>query len=268
MLKLNKLLALVEASTPMFRKLIAEYKSFFEKKQGDFQGIRKEYFPKDGMADLPSERQFKKIVTTVEEKLQYFENNSAEHLNNIMNVEATNASGVAKVELKVGEFSFGKLSTLELMKLKSILEKEGLELMYAVMPVRSDAEIWEPAEDELYVGRDVYETARLSGVKRSVAKAEYILEDPNIVKMIERGGIDVSRYTPVKSVKDTVVDLGDYTLQHFSGETTQRYRASVLAKRSELKRAIDGALKEANDVAVVRSEFDARRLFAYLHGVE
>lgn len=268
MLKLNKLLALVEASTPMFRKLIAEYKGFFEKKQGDFQGVRKEYFPKDGMADLPSERQFKRVVTTVAEKLQYFEDNSVEHLNNIMNVEATNASGGARVELKVGEFSFGSLSTLELMKLKSILEKEGLEPMYAVMPVRSDAEIWEPAEDELYVGRDIYETARLSGTKKTVAKAEYILEDPNVIKMIERGGIDVSRYTPVKSVKDTVVDLGDYTLQHFSGETTQRYRASVLARRSELKRAIDGALKEANDVAVVRSGFDAKQFFVYLHGVE
>lgn len=258
--KLNKLLALIESSTPVFRKLIQEYKAFFSGKQGEFQGIRKEYFPKDGTADLPSERQFKKVVTTVREKLDYLEENSINHLDNVMNMEATNASGTAKAELKVGNVSFGVLSSLELMKLKSILEKEGLEAMYSVMPVRSDAEIWTPTTDEMYAGRDIYETARLTGVKKSLMKTEYILEDPNLKNMT-----DTSRYSPVKSVKDTVVDLGDYTLQGFSGETTHRHRANVLSRRSALLEAINGALKEANDAVVVESEFSAQQLFDYLH---
>jgi len=261
MLKLNKLLALVESSTPVFRKLIAEYKLFFEKKQGEFQGVRKTYTPREGTKDEPSMRQFKQVVTTIQEKLKYMEQNSFEHLNNVMSVEATNASGAAKAELVVNGISFGKLSTLELMKLKSILEKEGLEAMYATIPVRSDAEIWNPTIDPLYQNREIMETPMQTGVSKSIEKEEYILADPNLKNMA-----DTSRYTPVKSVKNTIVDLGDYTLQHFSGESTHKYRASILKKRSDLLEAINGAIKEANDVPVVQSEFSAFKLFDYLHG--
>lgn len=259
LIKLNKLLALVESSTPVFRKLIAEYKSFFEKKQGEFKGIRKTYAPREGTKDEPSMHQFTRVVTTVPEKLRYLEKIGAEHIDQVMSVEATNAAG-AKVELKVGDFSFGLMSALELMKLRSILEKEGLNDMYAVMPVRSDAEIWDPTTDLMYTGRDVWETPLQKGESKTIEKEEYILEDPNLKNMT-----DTSRYTPVKSVRSTIVTLGDYTLQSFSGETTHTYRAGVLAKRSALIKAIEGALKEANDVAVVKSEFTGARLFEYLH---
>lgn len=196
MLKLNKLLALVESSTPMFRKLIAEYKSFFEKKQGEFQGIRKTYTPREGVKDEPSMRQFKQVVTTVKEKLDYLEENSINHINGLMNIEATNASGVAKAELKVPgpngiEVSFGRLSTLELMKLKSILEKEGLESMYASIPVKSDSELWYACTDPMYAGRDISMSPMSSGVNRTIEKEEYILMDPNLKNMA-----DTSKYTP------------------------------------------------------------------------
>lgn len=269
MVKLNKLLAIVESSTPVFRKLIAEYKNFFEKKQSEFLGVRKTYSPRADTIDLPSERQLKLVVTTVREKLEYLEDNGITHLDNIMRIEATNASGNAKAELKVeyGDrfISFGRLSTLELMKLKSILEKEGLEGMYAVMPVRSDSEIWNPTTEESYDGRDIYETERQSGIKRTLTKAEVILEDPNI-RMLAEKGADISRYTPTKTVKESPVEIGDYTVQHFSGETTHRHRAEVLQRRSELLKAINGAIKEANDVETVESEFSAEQLFEYLHG--
>lgn len=265
MVKLNKILGVVESSTSVFRKLIADYKTFFEKKQGEFQGTKKTYTPREGTKDEPSMRQNKLVVTTVKEKLEYLEDNAINHIDNVLNIEATNASGTAKAELKVPygniEISFGNLSTLELMKLKSILEKEGLEAMYACIPVRSDSEIWNLTTNEMYQDREIYETPLVSGVNKSMDKEEYILEDLNLKHMT-----DTSRYTPVKSVRNKILELGDYTLQHFSGEATHRYRAGVLARRSELLKAISGAIKEANDVPVVESEFSAQRLFNYLHG--
>jgi hypothetical protein len=262
-MKLNVLLAKVETSTPVLRKLISDYKVFFDKKQGEFQGIRKTYSPREGMKDEPSEREFVRVVTTVAEKLDYLEQTAEEHINNVMAVEATNASGRARVELKVGDVSFGMLSSLELMKLKSILEKEGLEPMYATMPVRSDSIIWEPTTDETYTDRDIYETEKTSGIRRSIVKTSYILEDPNIKNMT-----DSSRYQPVTATRDVPIELGDYTLQKFSGETTHRYRAGVLARRSKLIEAINAALKEANDVEKVNSEFTAKALFDYLHAAK
>lgn len=260
MLKLNTLLAKVESSTSVFRKLISEYKKFFENKESEFKGTRKTYSPREGTKDEPSMRQLDLVVTTVSEKLGYLERNGVDHINNVMNVEATNASGAAKAQLVIDNFDFGKLSSLELMKLKSILEKEGLEGMYASLPVRSDSIIWEPTTDEMYIGRNIYETKKQEGINKSLEKEEIILEDPNLKNMT-----DTSRYSPVKGMKNKVLDLGDYTVQHFSGQTTHRFRASILERRSKLLVAINAALKEANDTEVIESEFKAQELFNYLH---
>lgn len=264
MVKLNRVLAVVEQSTPVFRKLVGEYKLFFEKKQGEFAGVRKTYTPREGTKDEPSMRQFKKVVTTVDEKLEYLVDHAKGHLKNIMDIEATNASGTARVELIVEwgdrKVSFGKLSTLELLKLRSVLEKEGLEAMYAAIPVRSDSERWVPTTDEEYTNRSIYETPLHTGVNGSIEKEEYILEDPNLKNMT-----DTSRYTPLKSVRSKNIELGDYTLQHFSGEKTHTYRASILDKRSKILEAISGAIKEANDTPIVESELDPQKLFDFLH---
>lgn len=259
-MKLNVLLAKVESSTPVFRKLISDYKKYFDDKQSAFRGIKKTYTPREGTKDEESKRGVVKVITTVDEKLQYLEETTKDHIKNVMNVEATNASGTAKVALIVDDVNFGVLSTLELMKLKSILEKEGLEAMYAAIPVRSDAEIWDPTTNEEYKDRAIWETPLLSGAAKSIEKEEYILEDPNLKNMT-----DSSRYTPQRAVRSTVIELGDYTVQNFSGEETHRYRATILARRSKLLEAVNAALKEANDAQVVISEFDVTKLFTYLH---
>jgi hypothetical protein len=98
------------------------------------------------------------------------------------------------------------------------------------------------------------------GIKRTDSKLEYILEDPNLKNMT-----DTSRYTPQKSVKSSIIEVGDYTVQNFSGETTQRYKASILDRRSVLLEAIEAAIKDANDTPVIESEMNAQKLFDYLH---
>ena len=76
---------------------------------------------------------------------------------------------------------------------------------------------------------------------------------------------DSSKYTAVLGSKDTVLELGDYTLQQFSGEYSHRQRAEILARRSKLLSAVIEALKEANDKEVVKSNLTALVLFNYLH---
>lgn len=259
-LTLNVLLGKLETASSRMRKLVADYQSFFKNKQGEFQGVRKTYDPRPGTQDDTSMRQFKQVVTTVTEKLDYLVDHNAPIINDLLTVEATNASGVARTDLVINGISFGNLSTLELMKLKSILEKEGFEAMYASLPVRSDSEIWNVSEGELYANRSVFETEMQKGIQKSLVKSERILEDPNIKNMV-----DTSRYTPVKTVDTTVVELGDYTVQHFSGETTHRNRAYILKRRSDAMEALNAALKAANDVEVVKSEFDTEKFLKWLH---
>jgi hypothetical protein len=259
-LKMNTLLGKVDHGSGVFKTMTSEYKQFFDKGQGNFKGVRKTYTPREGMADDPSMRQFSKVVTTVKEKFDWYEDKAAEFINGTLAIDATNGRGAAKVDLVVGGQVIAKMNVLELMKLKSIITKMGMTEMYTQLPVRSDAEIWKETDDEMYVGREIFETELSKGIKRTDSKFEYILEDPNLKNMS-----DTSRYTPQKSVKSSIIEVGDYTVQNFSGETTQRYKASILDRRSTLLEAIEVAIKEANDVTVDASDMNAKKLFDYLH---
>lgn len=260
-MKLNVLLAKTEHAAASFKAIVKEYTGFFKGHQGAFQGIKKTYTPKEGTADIPDMRGEKRIQTTVNEKLDFFKLTQSAYIDNLFSFEATNASGVAKAELIVEGRSFGKLTSLELMRLKTLLQSSELETMYAAIPVRSDAEIWSESDEEHYKERKgIFATPLQSGKKNSIMKENYILPDPNVQYLK-----DTSKYQPVVGTKDTLLELGEYTLQNFSGEYSQFQRAEILRRRSVLLNAVIAALKEANDVEVVSSEVTSEKLFGYLH---
>lgn len=260
-MKLNVLLAKTDHSESQFKKLFSDTVAFFKGKQGEFRGIKKTYAPRPETIDLPTERAFIAVVTTVGEKLDYIEETAEEHIDNLFSVEATNASGQATADLIVDGTNWGTLSSLELLRLKSLLEKGGMEDLYANIPVRSDSDIWNVSDDPAYVDRDVYEGPQQSGTKKSITKESYILPDPNVQYLK-----DTSKYVPVQGVKDTIMELGDYTIQHFSGEYSHRDRAGILGRRSKLLSGVIEALKKANEAESVPSAVTADRLFSYLHG--
>ena len=141
MIKLNTLLAKVEHGTSMFNRMIGDYSAFFKNKQGMFEGIKKTFKPRDGYAEDARYMGTTKVATTVEEKLEWFEGNAIPHLKDLFSVEATNSAGAPRVELIVDGISFGKLTALDLMRLKTILTSKQLEDMYTNIPVRSDSEV-------------------------------------------------------------------------------------------------------------------------------
>lgn len=258
-MKLNILLAKTDVLASSFRAMINDFCSFFSKEQGQFRGEVKTYTPASGTIDIPSERGNKLIVTTVDEKLQWFEQTSADYIDHLFSQEATNASGKAKADLVVDGKLWGNFSSLELLRLKSLVENGEFEKMYASIPVRSDSEIWNKSENEMYKGRNVYESVANSGTKKSTTKEQYILTDPNITK--DSG----AKYIPQVATKDTIIDLGDYTFQKFTGEWSHRERAGLLRRRQVLLIALTEALKTANEVEAVNSEITSSKIFDYLH---
>lgn len=68
--------------------MVGDYAAFFKKNQGMFQGIKKTFKPRDGYAE-----DARYMGTTVEEKLEWFEQNSIPYLNELFAVEATNSAG-------------------------------------------------------------------------------------------------------------------------------------------------------------------------------
>lgn len=259
-MKLNVLLAKTEHSTAQFKKLISDYIAFFKNNQGDFRGAKKTYTPLPNKPDFPNERGVMKVVTTVTEKLQWLEETAAEHIDNLFAVEATNANGNAKAELIVEEKSFGIFSSLELLRLKSLIENADFEKMYATLPVRSDSEIWVETAEEAYRGRDIYQKPQMSGQNKTTIKESYIIPDPNVQHLK-----DSSKYVAQVATKDTIDILGDYTFDFYSGETTHRNRAEILRRRSALLAGIIEALKKANEAEAIESQMTAKKLFNYLH---
>ena len=256
---MNALLAKTDHLASSYKKGIEDYVKFFKSHQGDFKGEKKTYEPIAGSVDLPSERRNELIVTTVGEKLQWLEETSAEYIDALFGQEATNASGNAKAQLKVDGVDFGEFSSLELLRMKSLLESGTFEEMYRNLPVRSDSEEWKPTAEEMYKDRQVFESPKQVGVKKSVMKESYILPDPNLAS----GKTD--KYTPQIAQKDTIIELGNYGWQRFSGEISHRERAEILRRRTKMLTAVIEALKTANDVEAQASLMTSSKLFGYLH---
>lgn len=258
--KLNVLLGVTDHLAGQFKSRLEEYGKYFRNHQGAFKGIRKTYNPKPDTVDDPSARGVTQVVTTVDEKLQYLEDTSAEYINAVFAQEATNASGKAKAELIIEGKSFGTFSSLELLRLISLLESGNVKAAYENIPVRSDAAIWTVATDESYKNRKgIYASELVKGSKKTTEKESYILTDPNLGKS--------DKYTPAPQVatRNITIELGEYTVQEFSGEWSHRQRAELLLRRDKLIAAAKEALKVSNEVEVVESELSSSKLFDYLH---
>ena len=259
-MKMNTLLAKVEHSTSSFNKMIEDYKVFFDKKQSMFEGIKKTFKPREGYQEDASKMGTTKVATTVREKLDWFEENAIPHLKDVFAIEATNSKGANKVELKVGDTSFGFLTALDLMRLKTLLTKKEWEQMYANIPVRSDSEVWESCTDGEYVGREIFQTPMLTGVTRTTESEEVVLKDPNL----DPAHLPANYRAQITTKKRTV-ETGDYTLQKFTGAWTQRQRAELLRRRSQLLAAVIEALKEVNDVEAELPNLEVSKVINFLH---
>lgn len=254
------MLAKVDHASSSANQIIRDYASFFKTKQGAFKGEKNTYAPREGFLDKPEKRSVVRVTTTVQEKLDWFEERYIPFLQDLFSIEATNSLGAHRVELKVGDVSFGFLSAAELMRLRNILTSKELDSMYVNIPVRSDAKIYEACTDEEYQGREIVQTPISRSVERTTEKEEVILKDPNI----DPAHLPAN-YRSTTVVKTKMVEVGDSTHQEFTGEWTQHKRAELLKRKSELLSAITIALKEVNEVDAVRPNLDAEALISFLH---
>lgn len=259
MTKLNIVLSKVEHLKSSFTQSIKDYVHFFSKGDGNFRGIKKTYEPRPETHDIPGDRESKAIVTTVKEKLDWWRETNKDYINNLFNVEATNATGPS-ADLLVDGKLFARCTSLELMRLIGILESGDFRKMHEVIPTRSDAENWRETTAEQYAGRDVQEKPQQKGVKTTTVKKISILKDPN-VEFLK----DAAKYTPVTTSEDIFTELGDWTIQHFTGEFSAKQVANILRWYTKLLVGAKEALKKANEAEMVESKITMDKLADYLH---
>ena len=226
--------------------------------RGAFKGEKKTYTAKDGTIDDPSKRGNVLVVTTVAEKLTWLSENSAKYIDALFSQEATNASGTVKAALVVDGVKWGDFSTLELLKLKSLLDSEDLKTLYTTLPVRADNKIWANSDNPTYAGRAIFQTPEDTGTSRTTVKEPYILPDPNCQP-------NSPGYKPQVVQRDITQELGTYTRQEYSGEILHVERANMLLRMEKLRVAVVEALKVANEADVVESGLSANLLFNWIN---
>lgn len=260
--KLNVLLAVTDQLRVGYKNMINDYNKFFTKSQGAFLGSKNTYTAKEGTIDDPKKRGFIPIATTVDEKIEYFVDTSKKFVDSLFSQEKTNASGNAVAELFVDGKSWGVLTSLELLRLRSLLESKDLGTLNTLImniPVRSDSEVWNITKNEEFKGRTIYETAEVSGVSKTTVKEPKVLLDPNL-----KGKELPVNYVPAAVQIDITMELGDYTSQRFSGEWSQRQRANALKRKNDIVIGVTEALKVANEIEAVNSKLTAKRIFGYI----
>jgi len=260
--KLNTLLSLTDQLRVSYKNMVGDYSKFFSKSQGAFKGEKRTYVPREGTIDDPSKRGVTLVTTTVKEKFDYFIENVSEFVDSLFSQERTNAIGAAHANLIVDGKDWGDFTSLELLRLKSLLESSDLGNIGAMLshiPVRSDSEIWDPATDDEYKEREIFQTEKFTGVNKTTIKTPFVPLDPNL-----QGKELPANYQAQVIQRDEVLELGDYTRQSFSGEWSHRQKAAALKRREILLTSVTKALKDANNVEAVDSVIKADRLFKYL----
>jgi hypothetical protein len=253
--KLSTLLALRERSEKEFKNMVDDMFTKFKTKQGLFKGERKTYQAKEGYNDVPEKRSFVKVASTVNEQLSWLTQHSLEYFKTVFNIEKTNASGLVKAPLVVDGVLFGEYSSLELLRLKGILEGKMRDL-YKELPVRSEQVIWKTSEDDEYKARGIVETVLEVSDNKTTEKRTQIVSDPHIK--------DSPNRPPVTQEISTQVVIGTVTSQQFSGELSMYERASMQVRLEKLLQGVIIALEQANHTETLESDL-GEKILKYIH---
>lgn len=250
--KLNTLLALREKLANRYAAMIGDYTSFFKNKQGAFRGVLKTHSPLDGYQVDQTKVANERIVTTVNEKMDWFLKEASEYINTTLAIEASNGENAPMVPLVFEGKEYGPFSATVLLRLRGIVENDKLATMLSLIPVREETKVWVPTTEEDYIKRgNIFETERQEGETRTTETHQEILKDPNL----DPQHLPSNYRAMTTDIKKTV-KTGDYTTQFFTGEWTHQQRANLLKRRSALIDAINIALQKVNDREAVECNVD------------
>jgi hypothetical protein len=241
-MKLAVLLGLRDKTEKTFGLMLDDMFSKFKNKQGLFKGFQKTYQAVDGYADEPSKRGYEAVASTVKEQLDWFKQHVTDYFNITFSIEKTNATGVITDFIVNGE-NWGKYSTLELLRLKSVLDGK-IKGLISELPIRKESVIWKKSTNADHEGREIFESPVDEGFSKTTIKESYILVDPH----------PDQKRQPIVGEKSTQVNIGAYTSQDYSGEYTTRQRALILAKYDQLYKAVIAALENANTIESQESD--------------
>jgi hypothetical protein len=244
-MKLYSLLAIATEKKKDFASMLAEIQNLFISKKHKFEGKDKIYTPYDPESLDIAENEVVRVVTTVKNKLEYFEQFAIDAIDLAITIEEGNASTSA--DLWIEGISFGQYSPTSLLQLEKYINK--LIALYEDIPTLDNSKEWYPDDA---TGEGYHKTDPLTqyrGIK--VDKAFISVPEGKFPAQAER-------------IKVTE-QVGTYETVFRSGAVTSSAKARMLSRLNKVRDGVIEARCKANDIQVNESNI-AKLIFDYVNG--
>jgi len=243
--KLHEILAVENTTKKKAGIILAETKKTFQEKKDHFDGLERVYHPLDDNGDMIAP-EVKELVTTVGEKLDYTKKTLVSSIDVTLAKEATNSSGIAKAELKIGDNTFGELSATSLLALEQNLTQ--VRDLFKTIPTLDPTKVWVPADDR---GEGIFRT--------NVEKKYRSVKKPTPMVMYEA----TKEHPAQVQILNEDVRVGHYEATYYSGRITPAKKAEILERVDTLISAVIKARCRANNVDVVDLKI-GNKIFDYI----
>lgn len=228
--KLHELLAVEQDRKHKATQAIGEALKIFSKQDPLFDGMMKRYISlEEDTEQIPDET--KEMLGTVKEKLNATLEVVVSGIDANISKEETNAAGLAKADLVVGDKNLGNFSATSLLALESHLVK--IKELYQNIPTLDATRKW--TFDSQKGVFKTEEEIKFRSVKRPkvIVKYEATKEHPAQTELL---------YLDFQ--------VGKYETTYTSGKITPAQKASLLKKIDDLLEAVKIARSKANNIDV------------------
>ncbi len=243
--KLHELLAVEQDRKHKATQAIGEAVGVFTKKDVQFDGMTKRYVTTEAEDSELIPDETKEMVSTTKDKLESVMEAVIAGIDAHVSKEETNASGIARSELKVGETDFGTLSATTLLALEGHLGK--LKELYVTLPVLDNTRNWNFDTQKGFYKTE--EEVKYRSVKRPkvIVKYEATKDHPAQTELL---------YLDFQ--------VGKYVTVYSSGKVTPAQKATMLKRIDEFSEAVKVARAKANNVEATQVKI-AKRIFDYIN---
>jgi len=253
MSKLHELLAVEKDKKSTVAKILAETAETFTKKQQHFDGFSRIYESKTSDAES-FDSEMSHVVTTVPDKLGYFEKYMVNLFDVLFQKESTNITAKADIIAEDGDKTVELAKDVPvqaLVQIENILESIRNEV-YNVIPTLDPKHEWLPdaQKGKGYWKTDESRKRKTKKVTDFVVPVQATKEHPAQVKEVSK---DI--YT------------GDWVETHYSGRFTPAQKSELMRRLSLLIEAVKKARARANNVEVVKGNI-GNKIFQFLKNAE
>jgi hypothetical protein len=212
------------------RALAKETEHTLVKKPHHFAGLFKTYQAKEEDGEqFPAESE--PLVTTVNEKLDYYLDSLADAINHTIIKEETNATATA--DLIYDEKVIKKdMHATALLSLESKLK--GLRPILMAIPTLDPKSNWTLDEKQGYYKTDAIETLKAKKVAKVLVKYQATKEHPAQTEMVHED-----------------VTIGTWTTVKLSGTIPPKVKSEILTRHDKWELAVKDARQRANNAVLV-----------------